>query len=66
MYKAGSNSYWKDLTQLPRQIEALRNTANVQGMIFFSSKSFNKNPNGWTDSLRLHYFAEPAKTPAMQ
>ena len=61
IYKAGSNAYWRDVTQLPRQIEALRNTPNIQGMIFFSSKSFNKNPNGWSDSLRLHYFAVPAR-----
>ncbi len=65
IYRAGSNSAWKDITQLPRQIEALRNTPNIQGMIFFSSKSFNNNPNGWSDSLRLDYFKEPAKTPEM-
>lgn len=66
IYKAGSNAYWKDKTQLPRQIEALRNTPNVQGMIFFSSKSFNNNPNGWSDSIRLNYFAVPAKTPTIK
>jgi uncharacterized lipoprotein YddW (UPF0748 family) len=66
IYKAGSNAYWKDTMQLPRQIEALRNTPNVQGMIFFSSKSFEKNLNGWTDSLRLNYFKEPAKTPEIK
>ena len=61
IYKANSNIYWKDKTQLPRQIEALRNTPNINGMIFFSSKSFNNNPNGWSDSLRLNYFAAPAR-----
>jgi uncharacterized lipoprotein YddW (UPF0748 family) len=66
IYKAGSNAAWKDTTQLPRQIEALRNTPNIKGMIFFSSKSFDKNPNGWNDSLRLNYFALPAKTPAIK
>ncbi|MBL7695780.1 MAG: family 10 glycosylhydrolase [Ferruginibacter sp.] len=65
IYRAGSNSAWKDITQLPRQIEALRNTPNIQGMIFFSSKSFNSNPNGWSDSLRLQYFREPVKTPGV-
>lgn len=64
-YRAGSNAAWKDKTQLPRQIEALRNTPNIQGMIFFSSKSFEKNPNGWNDSLRLNYFKEPAPLPTM-
>ena len=66
IYKAGSNAYWKDTMQLPRQIEALRNTPNIQGMIFFSSKSFEKNTNGWADSLRLNYFKEPAKTPEIK
>ncbi len=66
IYKAGTNTYWKDTTQLPRQIEALRKTPNIQGMIFFSSKSFVKNINGWSDSLRLNYFKEPAKTPAIK
>jgi hypothetical protein len=66
IYKANTNAAWKDKTQIPRQIEALRNTANVQGMIFFSSKSFNNNPNGWSDSLRLNYFKEPASIPAME
>jgi uncharacterized lipoprotein YddW (UPF0748 family) len=65
-YRAGSNTSWKDKTQLPRMIEALRNKPNINGMIFFSSKSFNKNPNGWNDSLQLNYFKEPAKTPKIK
>jgi uncharacterized lipoprotein YddW (UPF0748 family) len=64
-YRAGSTKVWKDKSLLPRQIEALRNTPNVQGMIFFSSRTFNNNPNGWSDSLRLNYFKEPAVIPAM-
>ncbi len=66
IYRAGSNDAWKDSTLIPRQIELLRTTPNIQGMIFFSSKTFNKNPNGWNDSLRLHYFKEPALIPAME
>jgi uncharacterized lipoprotein YddW (UPF0748 family) len=65
IYRAGSNDAWKDSTQLTKQIEILRNTPNMHGMIFFSSKSFNKNPNGWNDSLRLHYFRQPAVIPEM-
>lgn len=64
LYKAGINAVWRDRTLIPRQIQALRNTPNIQGMIFFSSQSFVNNPNGWSDSLRLHYFKDPAKTPA--
>lgn len=66
IYRAGSSDAWKDSTLIPRQIELLRNTPNMQGMIFFSSKTFNKNPNGWNDSLRLHYFKEPALVPEME
>ena len=66
IYRAGSSDVWKDSTLLPRQIELLRNTANMHGMIFFSSKTFNRNPNGWNDSLRLHYFKEPAIVPEMK
>ena len=66
IYRAGSSDVWKDSTLIPRQIELLRNTPNIQGMIFFSSKTFNKNPNGWNDSLRLHYFKEPALIPEME
>jgi uncharacterized lipoprotein YddW (UPF0748 family) len=65
IYRAGSNDAWKDSTQLPRQIQLLRNTANIHGMIFFSSKTFNKNPNGWNDSLRFHYFKDAAAIPEM-
>lgn len=66
IYRAGSNEAWKDKTQLPRQIALLRNTPNMHGMMFFSSKTFEKNPNGWNDSLRLNYFKEPALPPKMK
>ncbi len=59
IYRAGSNANWRDKTQLPRMIEAVRATKNINGFAFFSSKSFIKNPNGWNDSLRLQYFKEP-------
>ncbi len=65
VYRAGSNAAWRDKTQLPQQIEMLRNTPNIQGMIFYSSKSFLNNPNGWCDSLRLNYFKDPAPVPAI-
>lgn len=59
VYKAGSNAAW-NREQLPRQIEALRKTPGINGMIFYNSRSFERNPNGWSDLLRLHYFKEPA------
>lgn len=66
IYKAGSNAAWRDKKLLPQQIEAIRNTPNIQGMAFFSSKSFESNPNGWSDSLRLNYFKEKAGVPAIK
>jgi uncharacterized lipoprotein YddW (UPF0748 family) len=66
IYRAGSNSVWKDSTLLPRQIAALRNTPNIQGAIYFSSKSFVKNPNGWSDSLQNNYYKYPALIPPME
>ena len=66
IYKAGVNRAWREPSQLPRQIEALRSKPNIQGMVFFSSKSFENNPNGWSDSLRLNYFKDPAALPPME
>ena len=63
IYRAGSNAAWRDPSQLPRQIRKLRSVPNIHGMIFFSSKSFDNNPNGWNDSLRLNYFKDPALPP---
>ncbi|MGE5107505.1 MAG: glycoside hydrolase family 10 protein [Sphingobacteriales bacterium] len=65
IYRAGTNDAWKDKTQLPRQISSLRSKANINGMIFFSSKSFENNPNGWNDSLQQNYFKMPALVPPM-
>ncbi len=66
IYRANTNAAWKNVDQLPRQIEAMRSTPNMKGMIFFSSKTFEKNPNGWNDSLRLNYFKYPVKVPEME
>ena len=63
IYRAGSNAAWRDKTQIPRQIEMLRSRGNINGMLFYSSKIFEKNPNGWNDSLRLNYFKDPAPLP---
>jgi uncharacterized lipoprotein YddW (UPF0748 family) len=62
-YLANSNNAWRNKTQLPRQIEKIRRTLNISGMAFYSSKSLEKNLNGWGDSLRLNYFKIPAVPP---
>jgi len=65
IYKAGSNPVWRDKTLLPRQVQATRQYPEIQGAIYFSSKSFEKNPNGWSDSLAYNYYKEPAMIPPM-
>ncbi len=66
IYRAGSNSAWKDSTLIPRQLTALRNTENIHGAIYFSSKTFARNPNGWSDSLQNNYYKYPALIPPME
>ncbi len=66
IYRAGSSPAWKDPSLLPRQIQALREAPNVQGAIYFSSKSFVRNPNGWNDSLQNNYYHHPALIPPME
>ncbi|TAH01777.1 MAG: hypothetical protein EAZ16_11190 [Sphingobacteriales bacterium] len=46
-------------------IAASRNTPNINGGIYFSSKTFFKNPNGWCDSLQNNYYKYPALVPPM-
>jgi hypothetical protein len=61
-----SKSYaWKDKNELPNQIQFLRKYPQVQGSAFFSSRTFDSNPNGWSDSLRNNYYKYPAIIPPM-
>ena len=61
-----SRSYaWKNKSELPNQIKKLREYPQVQGSVFFSSSTFNNNPNGWSDSLRNNYYKNPAIIPPM-
>ena len=62
-YKGGSNAIWRDRTLIPRQLNAIRQTPNISGAVYFSSKSFVKNPLGWNDSLRNNYYRFPALVP---
>jgi uncharacterized lipoprotein YddW (UPF0748 family) len=56
---------WKSKNQIPSQIKALRIYEEVHGSAYYSSKSFNKNPIGWNDSLKLNYYRYPALVPPM-
>jgi hypothetical protein len=60
-----SSVNWKRRNEIPNQLKALRQNENVQGSIFFSSKTFANNPNGWNDSLRNNYYRYPALVPPM-
>ncbi len=59
------NSGWKESNQMPRQLRYLRENARVQGSVYFSSKSLQNNPLGFTDSLKTDFYRYPALTPAM-
>jgi uncharacterized lipoprotein YddW (UPF0748 family) len=66
IYRSGErNPAWKNPQELPNQIKLLRQTPNVQGSIYFSSTSFDRNPNGWNDSLQNNYYRVPAAIPQM-
>lgn len=65
IYRAGTSAAWRDKNELPNQIKKLREYSTTQGSIYFSSKNFETNPNGWCDSLRNNYYAFPALPPPM-
>lgn len=56
---------WHNKKELPNQINQIREFPEIQGSIFFSSKTFESNPNGWNDSLRNNYYRYPAICPPM-
>jgi len=56
---------WRNADELPDEIKLLRNDPDVQGSVFYSSKSILYNPNGWADSLRFNYYRTPALIPPM-
>ncbi|MDP4262736.1 MAG: family 10 glycosylhydrolase [Bacteroidota bacterium] len=67
IYRTGEKSKaWKNPNELPNQIKLLRQYPNVKGSIYFSSTSFNNDPNGWNDSLQNNYYRVPALIPKME
>lgn len=56
---------WHNKAELPKQIELLRTYPTIQGSVYFSSKSFYQNPNGWNDSLQNNYYRNRAEVPPM-
>ncbi|MDX5483292.1 MAG: family 10 glycosylhydrolase [Hymenobacteraceae bacterium] len=57
---------WRDRQQLPNQMRYLRNNKNVQGSVFFSSRSLTNNLAGFRDSLQHDFYRYPALQPQMQ
>lgn len=60
-----NNANWKKTSQLPDQIKITRYTPGIEGSVYYSSKIFKGNPNGWNDSLQNNYYRIPAKVPVM-
>lgn len=56
---------WANRHELPNQIKRIREFPEIQGSVYFSSKSFASNPSGWSDSLRNNYYKYPAIPPPM-
>jgi uncharacterized lipoprotein YddW (UPF0748 family) len=65
IYRAGTNSTWRDPNEIPYQIKKLRALPNTGGSVYFSSNSFKNNPNGWNDSLQQNYYKNPAILPSL-
>ena len=67
VYKVGTNSElaWKKSNQIPLQISMNRMVPNVHGNILYNTNALKKNLLGVTDSLRFHYFKNPAIWPEM-
>ena len=61
-----NNRAWKNRNELPNQIKLLREYPTVHGSVYFSSKTFASNPNGWNDSLRNNYYRDRAEVPDME
>lgn len=53
------------LTEAPAQIRLDRQYPQIDGGLFFSSKSLTENYGGFQDSLRLDFYRKPAIIPPM-
>ena len=56
---------WLSNTQIPEQIRFSRNYNNIQGQIFYNTKSLMNNPLNFRDSLQQRLYNKPALVPAM-
>lgn len=65
IYRAGTNSVWKNKSELPNQLNLLRTYPNIQGSIYFNARCFNTNAKAWKDSLQQNFYAYSALIPPM-
>ncbi|MBX5439619.1 MAG: family 10 glycosylhydrolase, partial [Thermoflavifilum sp.] len=65
LYRVGSRGAWNDPDEMPRQLMASRSYPQVEGQVYFSASVFNRNPLGFCDSLRHHFYRYPALVPPM-
>jgi uncharacterized lipoprotein YddW (UPF0748 family) len=68
-YRVGTtseNATWQQPGHMPAQLRLNRNTAGIQGSIFYNTNALNRNPLGLRDSLQsAAFYARPALLPAM-
>ncbi len=56
---------WHGKKEIPRQIELNRSLKNVSGSMYFTTHTFQKNPNKISEYLRKKYYKYPALVPEM-
>lgn len=56
---------WHNPQELPNQIKRIREFPQLQGSIYYNTRVFKSNPNGWNDSLQNNYYKYPAICPPM-
>jgi len=68
-YKIGTSTQhpgWMDPAEMPKQIRLNRTIPEVNGSIFFSSKSVRANPLHFQDSLKMTLYKYQALPPVME
>ncbi len=67
LYSSGlyenKTSAWKNGNELARQLKMNQSYPKVEGAVYFSAKTFNRNPKGLLDTLQNNYYKYPALHP---
>jgi uncharacterized lipoprotein YddW (UPF0748 family) len=62
---ASTDVNWQNPTQIPSQVRLNRTQSNVNGSIYYNSKSFLQNPLGFRDSLKNDLYKTKSLIPTM-